>query len=228
MIWKRACVEAISLGAIGLIVGFGGNALRGSDAIKPLRNYFAKGVRPSSADSDKPRKADPPPRPNARSGSAVAGTPESKPEIENSTNGDAESPNATNGPDESASKKLEHAFQEIHFDEVVDAFNDPRAATGHFVFVDARRDDLYEAGHIPGAIQCDHYRLENYIQNVIDRVDGAEKVIVYCGGGNCEDSIFVCTDLQDFDVPFGMIYLYPGGWKEWSAKGMPSETGRSQ
>jgi len=143
--------------------------------------------------------------------------------------GKAAAPNGakarTKTDDSQPIKKLEHPYQELTFDEVVDIFNDPTVDTGHYLFVDARKDEEFQAGHIPGAIQCNHYRLEEYIYPLIDRADGAEKIVVYCGGGNCEDSIFVCKDLTDFDIPFEAIYLYSGGWKEWSQKGMPSEKG---
>jgi hypothetical protein len=29
-------------------------------------------------------------------------------------------------------------------------------------------------------------------------------------------------------VPYDSIFLYPGGWKEWSANQMPTQTGREE
>ena len=57
---------------------------------------------------------------------------------------------------------------------------------------------------------------------------GALKVIVYCGGGDCEDSVFMCRELLEADVPYDAIHLYVGGWEEWTAKGMPVEEGRQE
>ncbi len=42
-------------------------------------------------------------------------------------------------------------------------------------------------------------------------------VIVYCDGGNCEDSINLGSDLIElYNVPFEKIYLFEGGYDEWS------------
>ena len=112
------------------------------------------------------------------------------------------------------------------YDEVVAIFNEENTQLGVNVFIDARADTAFEEGHIPGAVQCDHYQLEDYMEAVLDVVYDAEKIIVYCNGGECEDSIFVCADLIDFDVSYDSIYLFAGGWKEWSGNGMPIAKGR--
>ncbi len=125
-------------------------------------------------------------------------------------------------------KHPDHPYQEVTFEDVVDIFNDPNTEMRVNLFVDARDDEAYEEGHIPGALQADHYRLEDYIDNLLDFAEAAEKIIVYCNGGDCEDSIFLCSDLMEFDVPFDSVYLYPGGWKEWMKNGMPIEKGREE
>lgn len=118
-----------------------------------------------------------------------------------------------------------HKFQTITFEEVLEAFNDGGMVDGTCVFVDARNDQLYQDGHIPGALQADHYRLDEYIEAVLDAVDMAEKVVVYCNGGDCEDSIYMCQDLIEFDVSSDRLFLYEGGWNEWELNGQPVATG---
>ncbi len=125
-------------------------------------------------------------------------------------------------------KHPDHPYQEVTFEDVVEIFNDPNTEMGVNLFVDARNDEAYEEGHIPGALQADHDRLEDYIDNLLDFAEAAEKIIVYCNGGDCEDSIFLCSDLMEFDVPYDSVYLYPGGWKEWTKNGMPVEKGRQE
>lgn len=132
------------------------------------------------------------------------------------------------GTDSLSDKHPDHPYQEVTFDDVVEIFNDPNTEMGVNLFVDARDDEAFEEGHIPGALQADHYRLEDYIDNLLDFAEAAEKIIVYCNGGDCEDSIFLCSDLMEFDVPFDSVYLYPGGWKEWTKNGMPIEKGREE
>ena len=104
-------------------------------------------------------------------------------------------------------------------------FDDPNTEMGLNVFVDARNDEAYEDGHIPGAIQADHYWIEDFIDNILLHAQVAEKLIVYCNGGNCEDSILVCSDLLDAGVSYDKIYLFAGGWEAWTAANMPVATG---
>ena len=108
------------------------------------------------------------------------------------------------------------------------AFDEATTAGGANIFVDARGDEAYEAGHIPSALQCNHYRLAEYIEDILHYAYDAEKIIIYCNGGNCEDSIFVCGDLEEFDIPYETMYLYKGGWQEWCERGQPMEMGSAE
>lgn len=128
--------------------------------------------------------------------------------------------------DGATSSHPKHKFQIITFEEVLELFDDGGMLDGTYVFVDARNDTLYEEGHIPGALQADHYRLDEYIEAVLDAAEMAEKVIVYCNGGDCEDSIFMCQDLKGFGVSSDRLFLYEGGWNEWELNGQPVATGR--
>jgi len=112
----------------------------------------------------------------------------------------------------------------LTFEQLVQLYDDPKRQTGEYLFVDAREDEDYNAGHIPGAIQCDHYQLDRFIDNVLQFAAVAEKVVVYCKGGDCEDSLMVCADLEARDILRERLFLFAGGWDEWSAKQMRSET----
>ncbi|GAG48591.1 unnamed protein product, partial [marine sediment metagenome] len=81
--------------------------------------------------------------------------------------------------------------------------------------------ELYAEGHIPGAVRCDPYEVEAYIDDVIGVTVAADKVIVYCEGGECEDSIFMCRELLEAGLGFESIYVYTGGWDEWVKQGQP-------
>src|SRR5688572_16651378 len=50
--------------------------------------------------------------------------------------------------------------------EVAAWFRDPQYQQGLTVFVDARDDAAYQAGHIPGAWQFNHYRAEHHLAAV--------------------------------------------------------------
>ena len=104
-------------------------------------------------------------------------------------------------------------------------FTDPRKAQDIVIFIDARNDEHYQAGHIPGAYQLDHYHPENYLPAVLPVCQTAEQIIVYCTGGSCEDSEQTAIFLRDAGMPKEKLYVYAGGYNEWTANHMPVEVG---
>jgi rhodanese-related sulfurtransferase len=112
--------------------------------------------------------------------------------------------------------------QTISFSEVRKSIQDP-ARFGLDVIVDARDDGPYREGHLPRAVQFWPYQTEYYIHNVLDLALGAERVIIYCNGGECEDSHFAAEQLVTHGVLPSQIYIYAGGWEEWKANNAPVE-----
>ena len=49
--------------------------------------------------------------------------------------------------------------------------------------------------------------------------------MVYCTGGNCEDSEFATLTLKEAGVPQERLSIYVGGMTEWVAEGSPVEVG---
>jgi rhodanese-related sulfurtransferase len=109
--------------------------------------------------------------------------------------------------------------------QAITLFQDPRYAQGRLIFVDARNDDHYQAGHVPGAYQLDHYRPGDYLAAVLPACQVAEQIVVYCNGGDCEDSENTAIFLRDAQIPGEKLFVYAGGITEWAASGMPVETG---
>ncbi len=108
---------------------------------------------------------------------------------------------------------------------VVGLFASPGYAADKVIFVDARNDEQYRAGHIPGAFAFDHYRPETSIAVVFPACLAASNVVVYCTGGDCEESGFAALALADAGVPRERLRIYVGGITEWQAAGRPVETG---
>lgn len=221
--FKRALLDLGLLGLLSIAIGFGVNAIRERGAIKPTKNYFEKTAqtpprpKPASRSTGEvpPPTLHPTPTPPATSTPTVATNKQDAPR------------QSETAPVENT-KHIQHDYQEIDFGELVKVFQDPATAQGLNLFVDARKPDLYEEGHIPGAIQCDPYEPDDALNGIVARASGVERVIVYCGGGDCEDSIFMCRDLVEAGLPYDSLFLYPGGWKEWSTKQMPAQTGREE
>ena len=93
------------------------------------------------------------------------------------------------------------------------------------MFIDARNDEHYQEGHIPGAYQFDHYRAAQYFATVLPVCQAADQVVVYCTGGHCEDSEFAALFLRDAGIPAAKLLVYGGGITEWTANGLPIEVG---
>jgi rhodanese-related sulfurtransferase len=108
---------------------------------------------------------------------------------------------------------------------VATLFADPKKGLDLVVFIDARDDDHYQSGHIPGAYQLDHYHPENYLATALPVCQAAEKILVYCKGGSCEDSEQTAIFLRDAGVPGDKLFVYAGGFDEWTANYQPVETG---
>ena len=197
-----------------MAAGMSSNAVRETKSLKFSKNYFDKGIAAVRGQAVA-----------TSSGGGSSSGPHEIAQGEQPDEGPAPQPVQ---PPPGEPGQLDHPFQEILFDEVVEVFNDPATAQGLNLFIDARDDEHYAEGHIPGAIQCDPYQIERYLQNTMDRINGVERIIVYCNGGECEDSIFMCRELVEAGVLPDTLDLYPGGWKEWTARNMPVARGRSE
>ena len=89
------------------------------------------------------------------------------------------------------------------------------------LFVDARDEGYYDAGHIQGALK--NAFLMELIFNIEKQQNKSDALVVYCGDPGCGDSEDLAYNLQD--PGFTKLYVFKGGWLEWSNAGYPSDTG---
>lgn len=113
----------------------------------------------------------------------------------------------------------------IGFREALTLYNDPRREADLICFVDARSLEVYAAGHIPGSYRFDHYHPEEGMAEVLPLCQAAEVVVVYCNGGDCEDSRLTAHTLRELGVPAERLRVYEGGLTDWRAQGQPLEIG---
>ena len=196
---KRVLLETLAIAAIGLAFALLAN-LASPRGLSLTRNYF-----PSS-------------------GTVQRGTDGSS---NSNVNGAAP---ATNRAGQSARESVaahlkEKGLQPIDGREAMQLFRDPQYELESIVFIDARDDRHYAEGHIPGAYQFDRYYPEKYLPAVLPACLNATKIVVYCTGGDCEDSEFAALTLRDAGAPLERIVVYTGGMTEWAAKGLPVEIG---
>ncbi len=137
-------------------------------------------------------------------------------------------PNPTVAAAQMAARIQAQGLQIITGREVHQLFQDPRHAQELVVFIDARNQAQYRQGHIPGAYPFDLYRAPEELPNVLPACLNADQVVVYCTGGDCEDSEFGAITLRDAGVPIDRLFVFTGGITEWTAEGYPVETGERQ
>ena len=99
-------------------------------------------------------------------------------------------------------------------------------ARGDVPFLDARRSSVYRESHIKGARPFPVWEAD-----VDDRVkdfygeghDPNAAIVVYCTGGDCEDSHMLAQKL--FFAGFNAVFVYKDGFPDWQKRALPVATG---
>lgn len=193
--------ETVVLVVVASAIGLVANTV-GPRAIKLKRDYF-----PTA------------PKPPTKAASTQASGASTEPPRTGAT------PSRDAAPQDDA-PALEHNLQAADSDQVLAWSAEMTTAGGLIAFVDARPEDEYLEGHIPGALHVDHYQQDDDLPAVMDQLQTAQVIVVYCAGGDCEDSIFLCNDLiYKHGLPYEHVYLYEGGIKDWTSNGRPVTKG---
>ena len=112
----------------------------------------------------------------------------------------------------------EHGFTVIDTEELAEWLEFLSQDEGGNLLLDARGPDSFALGHIPGAILVDHYHQQDYIPAILPALQRAAMVIVYCNGGDCEDSLFLAHDLvYEYGLMPEVLHVYEGGLDAWQA-----------
>jgi rhodanese-related sulfurtransferase len=115
------------------------------------------------------------------------------------------------------------AYLEIHGDDV-EALHKKGV-----LFLDARRTSVYEQGHIPGARPFSVWESdvdEKVNKLFAERSDPRDQnlpIVIYCSGGDCEDSHMLAQKL--WGIQFNNVYVYKDGFPDWQKRGLPIHTG---
>jgi rhodanese-related sulfurtransferase len=187
------------VGVAGLAFAFVANQLS-PRGLNPGRNYHPGGEKP-----------DPAPQ-TAKASSVSLTATNSRP--------------AAASPEAALKERLEkNGLHLLPRDEVEKLFHDPRRQQDLLMFIDARDEDEYHQGHIPGAYEFYHYYPDKYLAEVLTPCQLAEQIIVYCAGGDCDDSESAALCLRDHGVPAAKLFVYGGGMTNWEAARLPVESG---
>ncbi|HEY6051296.1 MAG TPA: rhodanese-like domain-containing protein [Thermoanaerobaculia bacterium] len=94
------------------------------------------------------------------------------------------------------------------------------------IFFDARRSSEYRAGHIAGARSLSVWEagLDDGIQRFFAEGHPTnEDIVVYCNGGECEDSHTLAQKL--FLAGFDHVAVYRDGFPDWKQRALPVREG---
>lgn len=116
-------------------------------------------------------------------------------------------------------------WQLIDGHQAVQLLHDSHLKPGAIVFIDARDEEHYLGGHVPGAYEFDPYYPEKYFPAILPVCQAAEQIVVYCNGGDCDDSKTAALLLRDMGIINRKIFVYGGGITEWTNNHQPVETG---
>ncbi len=90
-------------------------------------------------------------------------------------------------------------------------------------FVDARRKEDYELGHIKGALRLNLKSFENGDPPLLAMIPRESFVVVYCSGGHCDESEHVAEFLSNSG--YKKVYVIHDGYPGWNAMHWPVELG---
>ena len=93
-------------------------------------------------------------------------------------------------------------------------------------FLDARRTSVYRDGHIAGARPFSVWESdvdEKVKAYFAEGTDQSAPIVVYCSGGNCEDSHMLAEKL--YLVGFDNVLIYKDGYPDWIQRGLPVTKG---
>ena len=100
------------------------------------------------------------------------------------------------------------------------AFDDVAALHAKGVlFLDARRTSVYEQGHIAGARPFSVWEsdIDDKVRKLFDeRSDPSAQalpIVIYCSGGDCEDSHMLAQKL--WGIQYNNVYVYKDGFPDW-------------
>jgi rhodanese-related sulfurtransferase len=110
------------------------------------------------------------------------------------------------------------------------AYDDVKALHDHgALFLDARRTSVYEQGHIAGARPVSVWEsdVDDKVAKLFnERSDPAQQalpIVIYCSGGDCEDSHMLAQKL--YGAMFNNVYVYKDGFPDWQKRGGAVHTG---
>lgn len=86
---------------------------------------------------------------------------------------------------------------------------------GKVLWIDARPQEQYDAGHIPEALLLNEQKFDDQLFSHLDILQtNTRPIIVYCSGARCDASRHVLERLKQ-TLPIENAFVLKGGWNAW-------------
>lgn len=87
------------------------------------------------------------------------------------------------------------------------------------LWIDARPDEQFNRGHVPGAIQLNEDNWDALLRGMLTAWSPEQKVVVYCSRQSCNLSHEVAERLRK-EIPEmkANVFVLKGGWEEWEQR----------
>lgn len=110
----------------------------------------------------------------------------------------------------------------ITLEEALDAYRQ-----GTALFVDARKAEEFEQGHLAGSIHIPASEKDLYLDRIFEHLPFGMTIVIYCEGGECESSNIVYEFLVGNGFSTDDLRIFHPGWEILGAEasGLPIEQG---
>jgi len=89
------------------------------------------------------------------------------------------------------------------------------------IILDVRPREIYNQGHLPGALSFPLIEFDQNIMQFLDSVNRQSSLLVYCSSIECTDSHTIAQRLKD--LRYDDIKVFSGGFRQWQEKGYEIE-----
>jgi len=89
--------------------------------------------------------------------------------------------------------------------------------SGTVIVLDVRWPEIYDLGHIPGALNFPLEDFEEEKKRLLSKITPEDEILVYCAGVTCHDSHTFAVRLVE--MGFAHVAVYAGGFAEWEEMG---------
>lgn len=88
--------------------------------------------------------------------------------------------------------------------------------SGTAIFIDSRGAEMFQKGHIPGAVSLPYTAMEEgEPPEAVNLLPDDQLLVIYCDGADCHSSQVVFDKLEELGFAKEKMKVFAGGWIEW-------------